>query len=153
MNTGLDDATLNSLFWIGANYHRPVDLPDTTGLSWREGILWCLESVRPRSRTSPPSSPSAVPHSSLPPSAAPLSSPPAPAPELLDSALPPEFSGPILTPVPVLQGPLLQCPFLKVPFLQCPGARSSSARSSRAPPRLHSFSQENVGGGALPGSA
>ncbi|KAL1273032.1 hypothetical protein QQF64_028894 [Cirrhinus molitorella] len=24
--TALDDATLNSLFWIGANYHRPVDL-------------------------------------------------------------------------------------------------------------------------------
>ncbi|XP_016389017.1 deleted in malignant brain tumors 1 protein-like, partial [Sinocyclocheilus rhinocerous] len=28
----LDDATLNSLFWIGANYHHPIDLPDTTGL-------------------------------------------------------------------------------------------------------------------------
>ncbi|XP_058601096.1 mucin-7-like [Onychostoma macrolepis] len=78
----LDDATMNSLFWIGANYDRPVDLPDTTGLSWREGILRCLESVRPRSRTSPPSSPSAIikPQSSLsaaadsspPPSAAPL---------------------------------------------------------------------------------
>ncbi|KAL0173806.1 hypothetical protein M9458_029774, partial [Cirrhinus mrigala] len=38
----LDDATLNSLFWIGANYYHSVDLPDTTGLSWREGILQCL---------------------------------------------------------------------------------------------------------------
>ncbi len=45
--TGFDDATLNSLFWIRANYHRPVDLTDTTGLCWREGILRCLESVRP----------------------------------------------------------------------------------------------------------
>ncbi len=76
--TALKDATINSLFWIGANYHRPVDLPDTTGLSWREGILRCLESVQPRSRTSPPSSSSALPqtslsviaHSSLPPFAA-----------------------------------------------------------------------------------
>ncbi len=52
----LDDATLNFLFWIGTNYYRPVDLPETTGLSWREGILRCLECVQPRSRTSPPSS-------------------------------------------------------------------------------------------------
>ncbi len=35
--TGLDDAMLNSLLWIGANSHRSMDLPDTTGLSWREG--------------------------------------------------------------------------------------------------------------------
>ncbi|KAL0182313.1 hypothetical protein M9458_021688, partial [Cirrhinus mrigala] len=26
------------------NYHHPVDLPDTTGLSWREAIIQCLES-------------------------------------------------------------------------------------------------------------
>ncbi len=58
--TGLDDAMLNSLLWIGANSHRSMDLPDTTGLSWREGILRCLESVDPRSRTSLPSRPSAV---------------------------------------------------------------------------------------------
>ncbi|KAL0188679.1 hypothetical protein M9458_015778, partial [Cirrhinus mrigala] len=57
MMSGLDDATINSLFWIGANYSRPVDLPDTTGLSWREGILQCLERVRPQSRTSPPAHP------------------------------------------------------------------------------------------------
>ncbi|KAL0151521.1 hypothetical protein M9458_053173 [Cirrhinus mrigala] len=37
--TVLDDDTINSLFWIGPHYHRPVDLPDTSGLSWREGIL------------------------------------------------------------------------------------------------------------------
>ncbi len=74
--TALDDVTLNSLFWIGANYYHSVDLPDTTGLSWREGNLRCLESVQPRSRISPPAhSLSAVPQSS-PPSAA-DSSPPA----------------------------------------------------------------------------
>ncbi len=53
-----DDAALNSLFWIGANYHRPVDLSDTTGLSWREAIIRCLESVYPRSRTQPDPEPS-----------------------------------------------------------------------------------------------
>ncbi len=72
--TALDDATINSLFWIGANYHHPVDLPDTSGLSWREGILRCLESVQPRSRTSPPvtafSRPPSAPKSMLTPFAA-----------------------------------------------------------------------------------
>ncbi len=76
--TAWDDATLNSLFWLGTNYHRPVDLPDTTGLSWKEGVFRCLGSVRARARTSPPSSPPAVPQSS-PPSAA-KSSPPSAAP-------------------------------------------------------------------------
>ncbi|KAL0150420.1 hypothetical protein M9458_054237, partial [Cirrhinus mrigala] len=57
MATALDDATVNSLFWIGANYYHPVDLADTTGLNWREEILWCQESVRPQSRTSPPAHP------------------------------------------------------------------------------------------------
>ncbi len=51
--TALDDATLNKLFWLGANHHRSVDLPDTTGLSWREGVFRCLGSVRARARTSP----------------------------------------------------------------------------------------------------
>ncbi len=51
----------SSLFWIGANYYQPVDLPDTTGLCWREAIIRCLESIYPLSRTpqdpepSPPS--------------------------------------------------------------------------------------------------
>ncbi|KAL0190721.1 hypothetical protein M9458_013419, partial [Cirrhinus mrigala] len=53
MMSGLNDAAINSLFWIGTNYYHPVDLPDTTGLSRREGILRCLESVQPQSRTSP----------------------------------------------------------------------------------------------------
>ncbi len=49
-----DDATILSLFWHGANLHRLVDLPDTTGLKWREGILRCLESFLPWARASPP---------------------------------------------------------------------------------------------------
>ncbi len=57
--------------WHRANSHRPVDLPDTTGLKWREGILWCLESVLPQARTSPPlsvasSSPPSAGNSTLP---------------------------------------------------------------------------------------
>ncbi len=51
--TLFDDAALNSLFWIRANYYRPIDLPDTTGLSWREAIIRCLESVYLQSRTQP----------------------------------------------------------------------------------------------------
>ncbi|KAI2655582.1 Filamentous hemagglutinin [Labeo rohita] len=42
MRSGLDDAPINSL------HHR---------MSWREGILRCLESDRPQSRTSPPAHP------------------------------------------------------------------------------------------------
>ncbi len=53
-----DDMMLISLFWIGANHHQPVDLPDTTGLSWREAIIRCLESVYPWSRTTPHPEPS-----------------------------------------------------------------------------------------------
>ncbi|KAK2887344.1 hypothetical protein Q8A67_015572 [Cirrhinus molitorella] len=53
-----DDETLKSLFWIGANFHQPVDLPDTTGLSWRDAIIRFLESVWPRSRTKPDPEPS-----------------------------------------------------------------------------------------------
>ncbi len=82
--TAWDDATINSLFWTGANYHHPVDLPDTKGLCWREGILQCLESVLPRSRTSPPSIQSAVPQSNL--SVVPQSSPPSAANSSLLSA-------------------------------------------------------------------
>ncbi len=78
--TAFDDTTILSLFWHGANFHRPVDLPDTTGLSWREGILRCLESVLPQARTSPPSSAalSRPPFAgkSRPPFAAPASPPP-----------------------------------------------------------------------------
>ncbi len=45
--TALDDATINSLCWFGANYYRPMDLSYTKGLSWREGIVRCLEGVWP----------------------------------------------------------------------------------------------------------
>ncbi|KAK2878539.1 hypothetical protein Q8A67_019330 [Cirrhinus molitorella] len=92
-----DDAMLNSLFWIGANYHRPVDLPDTTGLSWREGILRCLESVRPQSRTSPPTS---AQRSSLPASAlrsCPQAANMASGIFIIDMELPLEFDAPILS--------------------------------------------------------
>ncbi len=53
-----NDAALNSLFWIGANYYRAVNLPDTRGLSWREAIIRCLKSVYLRSRTQPDPVPS-----------------------------------------------------------------------------------------------
>ncbi|XP_042570873.1 uncharacterized protein LOC122135491 [Cyprinus carpio] len=49
---------LCSMFWIRANYYRPVDLPDNNGLSWREAIIQCLESVYVRSRGQPNPEPS-----------------------------------------------------------------------------------------------
>ncbi len=54
MATTEDYATINQLFWLGANYNRPVDLQDTTGLNSREGVFWCLGSVRSGARISPP---------------------------------------------------------------------------------------------------
>ncbi len=53
MATTEDDSTINQLLWLGANYHHPVDLQDTT-----------LGSVRARARTSP----TAVRSSRKPPS-------------------------------------------------------------------------------------
>ncbi len=46
-----DDETLKSLFWIGDNYHYPLDLPDLTGLKLRDAMFQCLKSILPQSRT------------------------------------------------------------------------------------------------------
>ncbi len=45
----LDDATLNSLFWHRPNYHHHVDLLETKGLFWREGIpgVWRVSCLEP----------------------------------------------------------------------------------------------------------
>ncbi len=59
----LHDATILHLFRLGACYHHPIDLPDTTGLSWREGIYRCLGSFRSRVETSPLLSPLVPPSS------------------------------------------------------------------------------------------
>ncbi len=90
----VDKATLNHLFWLGSNSHHPVDLPDTTGLSWREGVFRCQGSVRARARTIALSSLRAAAHSSQPPSAALTSSKPfaataSPPPFTASSSLPP----------------------------------------------------------------
>ncbi len=55
--TELHDAAILHLFRLGAKYQRPMDLPDTTGLCWREGIYRCLGSYRSRVETSPRVSP------------------------------------------------------------------------------------------------
>ncbi len=41
-----EDATINSLFWIEANYHRPVDLPDWAGGKGSSGV-WRESSPDP----------------------------------------------------------------------------------------------------------
>ncbi|XP_056123863.1 uncharacterized protein LOC130102021 [Rhinichthys klamathensis goyatoka] len=57
----LDDETLKNLFWIGANFHQRIDLPDTSNLNWKEAIIRCLESVATRSRTQPDPEPGLQP--------------------------------------------------------------------------------------------
>ncbi|ROL23550.1 hypothetical protein DPX16_18818 [Anabarilius grahami] len=53
IHSQLEDEDLKKLFWIGANYHGPRNLPDTTGLNWKEALQKCLEFKRPRSGTPP----------------------------------------------------------------------------------------------------
>ncbi len=65
--TELHDAAILHLFLLGASYHHPMDLPDTTGLCWREGIYRCLGSFRSRVGTSPLVSLLAPPSSSSSP--------------------------------------------------------------------------------------
>ncbi len=148
-----DDATNLSLFWHGANYHRPVDLPDTTGLGWREGILRCPPFAAPSSPppsvalSSPPSvrkstPPSATP-SSPPPSAA-LSNPPSAGksrslPAAADSSPPATaLSSPEHAPVPAPRQrppePAPQQPRARLSTV--PSRAPSSARFSRAPGRI-----------------
>ncbi|ROL41264.1 hypothetical protein DPX16_5373 [Anabarilius grahami] len=66
-----DDESLKSMFWIGVNFHRPVDLPDTTDLNWREAHhqVRLMMSVRPRSRTLPDPEPESPPCTRACPSA------------------------------------------------------------------------------------
>jgi len=68
VHSPFDNWTLKSLFWIGANYHYLLDLPDPSGLNWMDAIIQCLKSVYPRPRMLPdpaPSSPPLTPEKTL----------------------------------------------------------------------------------------
>ncbi len=91
MATAFDDATILSLFWHRANYHRPVDLPDTTGLSWRE-----LSHCRPR-LLQPCSHPGKLMLLSV--------APPSPPPSVAQKYLPLLFAAPSSSPAAVDSSP------------------------------------------------
>ncbi len=155
--TALNDATILSLFWHGANSHRPVDLPDTKGLCWREGILRCLESFQPRARTSLPSSaappspptwPAALPcrpaeNMASPRIINPRQSSPVPAPRLCPPVpllVLPSSPEPLLVPSSSPE-PLLVPPSSPEPLLvptSSPEPAHPRARSSPAHPRARS---------------
>ncbi len=140
--TAWDDTTLNRLFWFGANHQRPMDLPDTTGLSWREGVFQCLGSVRARARTSLPSF-AALPHP--PPFTASAGLPPFAAHSLLPfvarAGPPPSAALPHPPPFAANISPLSAEKFTP-PFAAPPGPAAVSmasppAVSMASPPAVH----------------
>ncbi len=103
----LHDAAILHLFRLGANYQSSMDLPDTTGLCWREGIYRCLGSYRSRVETSPRVSPLAPPSSSsspLVPSSSSSSSLVLPS---SSSLVPPSSSSSLLVPSSSSSSPLV----------------------------------------------
>lgn len=48
VKTDLNDETLKSLYWTGANYYPPLDVPDMSEGTWREAILRCLQCFYPQ---------------------------------------------------------------------------------------------------------
>ncbi len=118
--TELHDVAILHLFRLRASYHHPMDLPDTMGLCWREGIYRCLGSFRSRVGTSPLVSPLAPPSlssSPLVPSSS-SSSPLVPSSSPSSSLVPASSSSSPLVPPSLPSSPL---------------ARSSSALPERPP--------------------
>ncbi len=106
----LHDAAILHLFRLWANYQRTMDLPDTTGLCWREGIYRCLGSYRSRVETSPRVSPLAPPSSSSSPLVLPSSS----------SLVPPSSSSSLLVPERHREPALPERPPVPAPRLRPP---------------------------------
>lgn len=47
LGSHFDDKTLKSLYWVGANYYNPLDLPEISKGTWREPLLKCMECTYP----------------------------------------------------------------------------------------------------------
>ncbi len=97
--TELHDAAILQLFRLGACHNRPMDLPDTTGLCWREGIYRCLGSFRSRAEASPLLPPLAPASSSSSLPAMNMASPPVPAPRECPPEPAPRQRPPVPAPV------------------------------------------------------
>lgn len=44
----LNEEIIKALQWVGVNFAHPRELPDISGLNWREAIFRCLESFIPQ---------------------------------------------------------------------------------------------------------
>ncbi len=76
--SSLEGETLRTLFQLGITFHQPLELAETSNLTWQETIFRCLESLR--SRVGVPSAAMMVPSPEAtmmdPPSAAMMVQPP-----------------------------------------------------------------------------